>query len=173
MENINSKSHSIVFYLIRQVIHSLGRISAVLLVIIMCLITIDVLSRYLLGQPVKGAYEITEMLFLSMVFLGLSYTQIYRGHVKVELLVNRFSERTQICLDIAMLIISFIIYILLVWQGIEGFWESFQSGEYRWGLIKLPLWPAKFMIPLGAIFLCLSFLDEILSDFNKLKSLNK
>jgi TRAP-type mannitol/chloroaromatic compound transport system permease small subunit len=151
----------------------MGKISALLLVIIMFLITIDVLSRYLLGRPVKGAYEITEMLFLSVVFLGLSYTQIYKGHVKVEFLVSRFSQQIQLYLDITMLIISFILYILLVWQGIEGFWESFQSGEYRWGLIKLPLWPVKFIIPFGALFLCFSFIDEILKNLSKLKSLKQ
>jgi TRAP-type mannitol/chloroaromatic compound transport system permease small subunit len=130
----------------------------------MFLITADVLSRYIFGIPVKGSYELSEMMFLSVVFLGLGYTQLYNGHVRVEFLVIGFHQRTQKILNTIMLLFALSIYTLLVWKGAEGFLESYESGEYRWGLIQIPLWPVKLMIPLGSSLLCLRFVDEIVSN---------
>jgi TRAP-type mannitol/chloroaromatic compound transport system permease small subunit len=104
------------------------------------------------------------MMFLSVVFLGLGYTQLYNGHVRVEFLVIRFHQKTQKILNTIMLLLALSIYTLLVWKGAEGFIESYESGEYRWGLIQIPLWPVKLMIPLGSSLLCLRFVDEIVSN---------
>ena len=155
---------------LERIIVVLGIISTVLIIILMSLTTMDVVLRYIFGSPIKGAYEVSEMFFLAAVFLGLAYTQLFREHVNADLLVSRLSKRTNLILETIMLLLALFIYALFSWKGMGAFWSSFIEGEYRWGLIRIPLWPARLMIPLGVSVLCLRFIGEIVINFRKLFS---
>lgn len=153
---------------LERTITALGSASAVLIVLLMILTTADVLLRYSLNRPIKGAYEISEVFFLAAVFLGLAYTQQSRGHVRVELLINRLPPAAALALETTMLLLALFIYGLLGWQGLNAFLHSVVSGEFRFGLIRIPMWPARLMIPLGAFILCLRFVGEIVLNIRRL-----
>jgi len=156
-----------------SIVVTLGGISAVLILFIMMVTVVDVVLRYIFKTPLKGSYEFCEIFFLSSVFLGLAYTQSFRGHVNVDILISRLSARTNLVLEICMLLISLLIGSLLIWQGTEAFLRSFSTGEYRWGLIQIPLWPARLMIPVGVCALCLKMMSDLLTDFGKLLNRKK
>ena len=153
---------------LERIITALGIVSTVLIILLMTLTTADVVMRYILGNPLKGAYELSEMLFLSAVFLGLAYTQLFKEHVNADLFVSHLSKHTNLVLETVMLILALLVYVLLAWKGMGAFWSSFVDGEYRWGLIRIPLWPARLMIPLGVSALCLRFIGEIAINFRRL-----
>ncbi len=152
---------------LEKLIHVFGAVGAILILTIMILTTLDVIGRYILGSPLKGSVEISEILFLSAVYLGLSYTHLFREHVGVDLLVSRFSQKTRLVLETIMLLLALLTYGVLAWRGAGAFWTSLETGEYRWGLISIPLWPARLMIPLGVSVLCLKFIAEIVRDIRK------
>ncbi len=156
-----------------RVIHVLGTLAAVLIITIMTLTTSDVIARYVIGSPLKGGVEISEILFLSAVYLGLSYTHLFREHVGVDLLISRFSKKTRLCLETVMLLLALLTYGVLAWRGAGAFWTSIETGEYRWGLISIPLWPARLMIPLGVSALCLKFIAEIVLNLRRLFEMKK
>lgn len=158
---------------LEKVIHVLGTLAAVLIVTIMILTTSDVIGRYVIGSPLKGGVEISEILFLSAVYLGLSYTQLFREHVGVDLFISHLSSRTRLMLETIMLFLALLTYGLLAWRGAGAFWTSVSTGEYRWGLISIPLWPARLMIPLGVSVLCLKFIAEIVLNLRKLFEMKK
>jgi TRAP-type C4-dicarboxylate transport system permease small subunit len=151
----------------------LGVCAAVLTLALMFLTTADVVLRYLLGKPIKGAYEISEVLFLAAVFLGMAYTQQHGEHVRVEFFIKRLSPATAILLEIIMLCLAFLIYSLLTWKGFDAFVYAVKTGEYRWGLIRIPLWPARFTVSLGAGMLSLRILGEIVINIKKLTGTEK
>jgi TRAP-type mannitol/chloroaromatic compound transport system permease small subunit len=155
------------------IILTLGGISAVLILFIMMVTVVDVVLRYIFKAPLKGSYEFCEIFFLSSVFLGLAYTQSFRGHVNVDILISRLSARTNLILEICMFLIALSIGGLLIWQGTEAFLRSLSTGEYRWGLIQIPLWPARLMIPVGVCALCLKMIGELLTDFGELLNRKK
>ena len=151
----------------------MGNLATACILVLMVLTTIDVVLRYILGMPLKGAYEISEILFLSAVFLAMAYTQLFREHVNVDLFITRLSKHTNLVLETLMLLPALLIFGLLTWQGIIAFWDALISGEYRWGLIRIPLWPARLMVPLGASFLCLRFIGEMIINIQKILNWKK
>jgi TRAP-type C4-dicarboxylate transport system permease small subunit len=151
----------------------LGSVGTVCILLLMILTTADVVLRYILGTPLKGAFEISEMLMLSSVFLGMAYTQSLHEHINADFLVSRLSKRTNLLLETVLLLPALLIYALLAWQGTIFFIDSLRTGEYRWGLLRIPLWPARLMVPLGASFLCIRFIGEIVINFRKLLNWNK
>ena len=51
--------------------------------------TADVVGTQFFGQPVHGALEITESTMVVIVFGALTYAQIRRNHIRVELFYTR------------------------------------------------------------------------------------
>lgn len=70
----------------RAVMPALGIVAGVLLFCLMTITCIDVFGRYFLGTPVRGAFEITEMLLASLIFAGLPLVTLRNDHVTVDLL---------------------------------------------------------------------------------------
>jgi TRAP-type C4-dicarboxylate transport system permease small subunit len=146
----------------------LGVIATAALIALMILTTADVVFRYILGSPLKGVYEISELLFLSAVFLGLGYTQLSHEHVNVQIVIRRLPRRVNLMLETVMLLLALFIYGLLTWRGLVTLLEAISSGEYRWGLIQIPLWPARLTVPVGASALCLRFIGEMVINLREL-----
>lgn len=151
----------------------LGAFGTGCILALMILTTADVVLRYILGIPLKGAFEISEMLLLSSVFLGMAYTQSLHEHINADFLVSRLSKRTNLLLETVLLLPALLIFGLLAWQGTIFFMDSLRTGEFRWGLLRIPLWPARLMVPLGASFLCIRFIGEIVINFRRLLNWNK
>lgn len=64
---------------------TLGLVCAALLVAMMSLTAVDVIARYLLNAPIKGAFELTEILLACLVFAAMPITTGAREHIEVEL----------------------------------------------------------------------------------------
>lgn len=47
---------------------------------------VDVVARYVFNSPVAGAYELTELLLATLIFLALPLTTAAGEHIEVELL---------------------------------------------------------------------------------------
>jgi len=158
---------------LERIITVLGVMATISIIALMVLTTSDVVKRYIFADPIKGAYEISESLFLTAVFLGLAYTQLFHEHVNTDLFVRHLSKRANLILQTIMLLLSLTIYILFSRKGMEAFLTSLVEGEYRWGLIRIPLWPAKLMIPIGLSALCLRFIGEIVINIRDLLRMEK
>src|ERR1051326_6769148 len=62
----------------------LGIASSIILVILMLLTVVDVVSRYLLNAPLRGAFEITELMLLVLIFAGLPLVSHADEHVTMD-----------------------------------------------------------------------------------------
>jgi TRAP-type C4-dicarboxylate transport system permease small subunit len=62
----------------------LGTAAAVLLFCLMALTTADVVGRYVFNRPIRGAFEITELLLLTLIFAGLPLASRADEHVTLD-----------------------------------------------------------------------------------------
>jgi TRAP-type C4-dicarboxylate transport system permease small subunit len=62
----------------------LGVASSVLLVGMMLLTFVDVVARYLLNRPIRGGFEITELMLLVLIFAGLPLVSHADEHVTMD-----------------------------------------------------------------------------------------
>ncbi|MDA0275997.1 MAG: TRAP transporter small permease [Proteobacteria bacterium] len=62
----------------------LGVASSVLLVSMMLLTFVDVVARYLLNRPIRGGFEVTELLLLVLIFAGLPLVSHADEHVTMD-----------------------------------------------------------------------------------------
>ena len=63
--------------------------SAAIVGFMMCLTTVDVILRYVFNSPIPGVYTLCEMLMVGIVYLAIAYVQQKKGHVRVDVFIDR------------------------------------------------------------------------------------
>ena len=71
----------------------LGIAASILLFCLMTLTFADVVARYLLNHPIRGAFEITELGLLVLIFAGLPLVSHADEHVTMDFIDRMLPER--------------------------------------------------------------------------------
>ena len=89
---------------------------------------------------------------------------IFRPESNIE---KRITERQKTILDLPVNVLGMFIFGLICWQSWGQAWLSVESTLRRPGLLRLPLWPSKFVLVLGSSFLVLQFMISFVSSIHK------
>ena len=73
----------------------LGIAASAILFVLMSLTFVDVLARYLFNRPIRGAFEVTELLLLVLIFAGLPLVSHADEHVTMDFAERWFSPAGQ------------------------------------------------------------------------------
>ena len=130
-------------------------------------ICIDVFSRFLLGAHIVGTLEyVTYLYMVTVVFLPLGRVQEERGHVFVEVVSQLMSDWVNRWVD------RFAQLFTLIYTAFIGYWgwqetvRSFTRNEVVTIIqTDLPLWPTRFLVPLGLAAMCLVILAQLTESF--------
>ena len=126
----------------------------------------NVVGRYLglaLGLSLSSNALIEAQWFLFDVafLLGLAYTLKQRGHVRIDILLNRQSARRQLQLELLgtlVLLLPFALTVLVV--SLEPTLQSWLLLEASPDPGGLPRYLAKSLVPLGFLLLALQGIRE-------------
>lgn len=141
-------------------------ISSIVLGALMCLVAVDVILRYCFNSPFAWSYEITELLLVFIVFLGLLHVQTMKGHVKVDILVSRLPSKPRYVVEIIVAIVSFILVFLMAWQAFETVKTQLVS-KLSTGILLIPIYPFVVVAGCGLVLLCIGFLKDIIDSVAK------
>jgi TRAP-type mannitol/chloroaromatic compound transport system permease small subunit len=128
----------------------------------------DVVGTKFLDYPVPGTLEFTESTMVLIVFGALAYTQERRGHIRVELLYGHAGQRGKSFMEVVTHVVAFVFFALLAWQGIGELRYSWEIREATMGTVRFPLYPARFLLVLGALLLLLRLAIDIVGDLGRL-----
>jgi len=142
-------------------------VAAALWAFVLCfLVVADVSGRVLFNSPVKGTPEIISLSIVVICFLQAGFAIRSGGMLNVDTLVVRFSPRTQSWLAAWGALVGAIFFAVICYGSLDGAAHAWNSGEYEGeGALRVPVWPAKFVIVLGCSLACLSYLILILQNF--------
>jgi len=70
----------------RRVDAALGVAASAILFCMMTLTFVDVVARYVFNRPLRGAFEVTELLLLALIFAGLPLVTHAGEHVTMDLI---------------------------------------------------------------------------------------
>ena len=77
----------------RQADAVLGVAASILLGGMMLLTFVDVVARYLLNRPIRGGFEVTELLLLVLIFAGLPLVSHADEHVTMDFIDRMLPDR--------------------------------------------------------------------------------
>jgi TRAP-type C4-dicarboxylate transport system permease small subunit len=131
--------------------------------------TLDTTLRYTFNFPLAGVFELNEVLLVMVIFLGISWTQMERGHTRVVLLMRRLPIRRAIKMDIICWILCILFLGIMGFQSGREALRAYQINEFRWGAVQMPIWWAKALVPLGCWLTCLQLLIDIWVNIGRLR----
>jgi TRAP-type C4-dicarboxylate transport system permease small subunit len=94
----------------------LGIAASALLFGMMVLTFFDVVGRYLLNRPIRGAFEVTELLLLVLIFAGLPLVSHADEHVTMDFIDRMLPERAVGILIRAVHALVAAVFFFLTWQ---------------------------------------------------------
>ena len=127
----------------------------------------DVIGTQFLKSPLPGAKELTESTMVLIVFGALTYAQIKRSHIRVELLYTRMGPRGRAVMDVIADIAALLFFMLLLWQAVNEAIFSVQLKEATVGLIRFPLYPARIILAAGTGLLIVRLLIDLFEDLQR------
>jgi TRAP-type C4-dicarboxylate transport system permease small subunit len=95
---------------------ALGAAAAGLLFGLMALTTADVIGRYIFNWPLRGAFEITELLLLALIFAGLPLASRSDEHVTLDFIDMTLGVRGRRRLRRLIDLLCGVIILALAWR---------------------------------------------------------
>ncbi|MDT0501105.1 MULTISPECIES: TRAP transporter small permease subunit [unclassified Halomonas] len=147
-----------------------GWLGAVLTFPLIAALVYEVFSRYVLGRPTLWAFEVSYMVMGAIFMLGMANALRQGQHVSVDLLSQRWADRTNAAVRLAGYLLFLPVLAWLVWElgayVIDALESGERSGRSAWNPV---VWPVFLSWWLGFLLLLLQVVAEILKAVTTLR----
>ncbi|MCZ6557952.1 MAG: TRAP transporter small permease subunit [SAR324 cluster bacterium] len=135
----------------------IGRAMGWLLFALVMLVSVDVASRYFFNTGAVWIQESEWWLFSIIFLMGAGYTFLHDGHVRVDIIYSRLSQKGKNYVDLSCaFIFLFPMCVLIIITSYTFIAASWEVGEYSPDPGGLPMYYLlKGIIPLGFTLLAL------------------
>lgn len=146
----------------------IGTITAIAMVLMILNVFYDVISRYIFRTNSIAMQEMEWHLFSVVILLGVAYTLKEDGHVRVDIIYDRFSTKTKAMINMMGVVLAILPISLLVGiSSIENATEAYLSMEQSGNPGGLPYrWIVKAMIPLSFLMLIITSIGFFIKNLN-------
>jgi len=94
----------------------LGVAASAILMAMMSLTFVDVVARYVFNRPIRGAFEVTELLLLVLIFAGLPLVSHADEHVTMDFVDRMLRDRERRWLNRSVDFIVAALMFFMTWQ---------------------------------------------------------
>ncbi|HEY7864647.1 MAG TPA: TRAP transporter small permease subunit [Psychromonas sp.] len=146
----------------------IGTITSIAMVLMILNVFYDVITRYVFNVSSIGMQEMEWHLFSVIILLGMAYTLKGDGHVRVDIIYDRLSNRKKSMINMLgavffILPISLLVGIGSIENAMQAFLSMEQSGnpgglQYRWIV--------KALIPLSFFLLIITTIGFFIKNLN-------
>ncbi|MDI5983206.1 TRAP transporter small permease [Halomonas sp. M4R5S39] len=154
-----------------------GYLAAACLCLICALITAQILGRIIdrlatqvggdrIGLAIPGLSEISGFLLVGATFLGLAYTFVHGGHIRVTLLIGRLPPAARVFFEAFCLTVALALCLYLAWNLYWLLEDSIAFNETSYGLLSIPLWIPQTAMLAGVVLFCLALLETWLATLH-------
>ena len=149
----------------------IGWIAGVLNLLMLVNVFYDAIMRYFFSTGSIALQEMEWHLFSIVFLFGIAYGLKEEGHVRVDVLYDRFSPRWKAIVNIGGTLLFLLPLSILVIEG--SVWyvhEAYSSGEVSGDPGGLPYrWLIKIVIPASFVFLVVSAAGYLIRNVNILR----
>ncbi|MCB1121005.1 MAG: TRAP transporter small permease subunit [Verrucomicrobiae bacterium] len=158
---------------IESVVEGLGKAASWLLLILLGSIILQICLNYL-GSSITWMEELQWHLYGISALLSLSYTMTGNGHVRVDVIHQKFSVRTKQVMETLWILFALIpLYLVTFYFGLDFSYESFLRGESSPEPGGLPYrWIVKSFISISSLLLIVTALLRAILIWSKPDLLN-
>lgn len=122
-------------------------------------VTLQILTRYFLQNPLGWSEEVTRYLFIYSTFLAASVGVRHGIHIGVDILTERISGVSKNILRFIVSVILFLFVLLLIYYGSV---LSIDNWAQKSPSLSLPMGMFYAAIPIGSLLSLIFIFEDIL-----------
>ena len=155
---------------IETLAHGTGYLAGLVLLAIVGLSMAEVVSRYVLRNPLILADEFGGYALVAITFLGLAYCAQERGHIRITFIVERMSALNAGRMRVVTLALAFVFVAIAAWVSWQFLGDSFTRNMRSNSLLSTPLkWP-QMVMPVGFTLFALVLLAQLIKAVEDLRA---
>lgn len=139
-----------------------GILAGVFLILIAVLSLAQICGR-LLGFAAYSFDDFAGYCMAASSFLGLAHTYRRNEHIRVALVVDRFSGGKRRLLETLCLTASTFLIGFFAWYATDMAWTSYAIDDVSQGLVPVPLWVPQSGMALGLLIMSIALLDDLVA----------
>lgn len=147
----------------------MGEYTSLIIIPLLLVVIYEVFMRYALNAPTTWGFEMTAFLYGIHYMFGIAYTDVTKGHVKVDIFLIRTSKKTQAIINIITTLVLFMpVFIALAIATTKYAYSSVMQLERlptAWAPI---VYPFKVIMALTIIFVLLQGISNLIREFQAL-----
>ncbi len=139
---------------------ALAAVAGIALIAMMLFTVADMVLRAF-GHPVAGSYEVIGWLSAVAMALALGYAQLHKGHVAIDLVVERLRPRTKAAVEALTTLASLLLFVAVAWYVASYGLVLHESGSLS-ETLKAIVYPWVYVVAIGCGGLALALLADFL-----------
>ena len=130
----------------------------------------NALARYLFSSGSNAWLELQWYLFAAIFLLCAGYTLLHDEHIRIDVVFSQWPPRVQRWINIFGTVFFLLpVSITILWLSWPVFVNAWVSGEISANAGGLVRWPARLLVPVGFLLLCLQGLSELIKNIGVLR----
>lgn len=142
----------------------IGKLFSYFWLLVVGVIVYSVVSRYVFAQGSVMLEEVQWHIAGAVWLVGLAYTLVSDDHVRVDVLHERFSLKTQAWIEFLGILLLLLPFLAIAFiEAFPYFWASYEQGEVSPAPNGLPgRWVLKFFLPASFALLFVAGFSRLL-----------
>ena len=162
MADAETRREARLFSLARSVITGWALLGGVVTLAVVVVQTASVVTG-ILGAPVPGDFELTELGIAVAVFAFLPYCQLTDANVTADIFTSGLGKRTQSALVLLSSVIALVFAILMAWRTWLGAQNQFDY-DYQTAILQIPIGYAFIAIVISLILVAVAAIITIVES---------
>ncbi len=138
----------------------LFKVTVWLMAVVVPVMLYEVVARYVFDAPTVWGMELAVLIFGPYFLFGGPYLLHLKGHVALDLVRQRLSERWTRRLDLVNYPIIILFCAILLYFSAPAAWSAWEYKETSFSAWNPPIWPVKAAVPLALTLMLLQALAE-------------
>lgn len=142
-------------------------ILVILLVLITCIMGLQVFCRYALNNSLTWSEELTRYLFIYMAFISISYATKKWISIKIDQVINLFSNKVYSYLQLVLNIVLTVFYGYMTVHAVNYVMQGIHSQQLSPAL-RIPMWIVQLAPFIGFFLATIRSFQQIVIEGKKI-----
>jgi TRAP-type mannitol/chloroaromatic compound transport system permease small subunit len=146
-----------------------GKFSMYLVFVMIVILLYEPIARNLFGKSSIWAVEMAQFTMAAYYLLGGGFSLLLKGHVRMDLLYGRWSEKTKATVDAftSLFLIFYLVFLLVgAYSSIEYAIMYGQRNRSAWAPLMAPI---KIIMGTGVVLMLLQVIATFFKDIAKVR----
>lgn len=141
-------------------------LSAFIIISLVLMILTEIFLRSFFDTSTMIADEYSGYFYLASIFLGLAYTFLQKGHIRINIITSKLSDTANRKIDIVAAIITLGVLLFALYRTILFTYDSYDLEMLSENVSETPLYLTQLVMPIGILLFIFAIVLFLFKGFS-------